>query len=75
MRGWPIAVDRSQSEKFTLISEFDLSEKAVRSRQRAALTAVGYPCWAAPVLSHGRLYVRGRGRGQGRVVCLDVKGA
>jgi hypothetical protein len=27
-----------------------------------------YPCWAAPVLSHGLLYVRGRDR----LVCLEV---
>jgi outer membrane protein assembly factor BamB len=26
------------------------------------------PCWAAPILSHGLLYVRG----QGRLVCLDL---
>ena len=27
-----------------------------------------YPCWAAPILAHGLLYVRG----QGRVVCLEL---
>jgi outer membrane protein assembly factor BamB len=27
-----------------------------------------YPCWAGPVLSHGRLYVRGAGR----LVCLEL---
>ncbi len=27
-----------------------------------------YPCWAAPILSHGRLYVRGRNH----VVCLEL---
>lgn len=27
-----------------------------------------YPCWAAPVLSHGLLYVRG----EGRLVCLEL---
>jgi hypothetical protein len=26
------------------------------------------PCWAAPVIAHGYLYVRG----QGRLVCLDL---
>jgi outer membrane protein assembly factor BamB len=26
------------------------------------------PCWAAPVVAHGYLYVRG----QGRLVCLDL---
>jgi outer membrane protein assembly factor BamB len=27
-----------------------------------------YPCWAAPVLSHGLLYLRG----EGRLVCLEL---
>lgn len=27
-----------------------------------------YPCWAAPVLSHGLLYVRG----DGRIVCMEL---
>src|SRR5205823_4667732 len=27
-----------------------------------------YPCWAAPILSHGLLYVRGRDR----LVCLEL---
>jgi outer membrane protein assembly factor BamB len=27
-----------------------------------------YPCWAAPILAHGRLYLRGRDR----VVCFDL---
>jgi hypothetical protein len=26
------------------------------------------PCWAAPVIAHGYLFVRG----QGRLVCLDL---
>jgi outer membrane protein assembly factor BamB len=34
----------------------------------AAEPLLEYPCWAAPVLSHGRLYVRGRDR----LVCLEV---
>ncbi len=29
---------------------------------------ITYPAWAAPVLSHGRLYLRGKGR----LVCLDL---
>ena len=27
-----------------------------------------YPCWAAPILSHGLLYVRG----EERLVCLEL---
>jgi outer membrane protein assembly factor BamB len=29
-----------------------------------------YPCWAAPILSHGLLFVRGKDR----LVCLDLRG-
>jgi hypothetical protein len=32
------------------------------------LPLLRYPCWAAPILAHGLLYVRG----QGRVVCLEL---
>jgi hypothetical protein len=28
-----------------------------------------YPCWAAPILAHGLLYVRGKDR----LVCLDLR--
>jgi hypothetical protein len=27
-----------------------------------------YPCWAAPVLSHGLLYIRGKGK----LLCLEL---
>ena len=29
---------------------------------------LAYPCWAAPILSHGLLYVRGKNR----LVCMEV---
>jgi len=32
---------------------------------------LSYPCWAAPVLSHGLLYVRG----DDRLICLDLRPA
>jgi hypothetical protein len=34
-------------------------------KQRGLLS---HPCWAAPVLSHGLLYVRGKGR----LVCFEL---
>ena len=37
-------------------------------RDGEANNLLQYPCWAAPILSHGLLYVRGRGR----VVCLEL---
>jgi outer membrane protein assembly factor BamB len=48
-------------EKFTEISKVQL-----RSPEGAPL--LRYPAWAAPILSHGYLYVRGKDR----LVCLDV---
>jgi hypothetical protein len=27
-----------------------------------------YPCWAAPILAHGLMYVRGKGH----LVCLEL---
>lgn len=38
------------------------------SSERDGLPLLEYPCWAAPVLSHGLLYLRGRDR----LVCLDL---
>jgi len=35
---------------------------------RAEVPGLKYPCWAAPVLAHGLLYVRG----EGRLVCLEL---
>ena len=37
---------------------------------RVELPGFGYPCWAPPVLSDGRLYVRGRGEGGNRLACF-----
>ena len=38
-------------------------------------TVLAGECWTVPVLSNGRIYCRntGRGRREGRLVCLDVK--
>jgi hypothetical protein len=29
---------------------------------------LGYPCWAAPIVSHGLLYLRGKDR----LICLEL---
>jgi hypothetical protein len=39
-----------------------------RPPQSRADLLVEYPCWAAPILSHGLLYVRGKDR----LVCLEL---
>ena len=39
-----------------------------RGTQDSGVELLVAPCWAAPVIAHGYLYVRG----QGRLVCLDL---
>jgi outer membrane protein assembly factor BamB len=41
---------------------------ARRGPQQGMSELLVAPCWAAPVIAHGYLYVRG----QGRLVCLDL---
>ena len=49
------------AERYTLVGELTL-------RDEAGKPLLEYPAWTAPVLSHGLLYVRGKGR----LVCLEV---
>ncbi len=49
----------------------EVSKVVLRDPKETADDAPGllkYPCWAAPILSHGLLYVRG----EGRLVCLEL---
>ncbi len=55
---------KADPKQYTLVAEWDLGERdALGTGQH-----LKYPCWAAPILSHGLLYVRGAGR----VVCLEL---
>ena len=58
---------RATPEKYDLVSEVTLTEG---SKEAGApdVQLLRAPAWAAPVLSHGLLYVRGRGR----LVCLEL---
>jgi outer membrane protein assembly factor BamB len=49
-------------KKYDLVSEIELIDPKTK---RAVLE---YPCWAAPIVSHGLLYVRG----EERLVCLEL---
>jgi hypothetical protein len=42
--------------------------EAAPAKQGAGEKLLEYPCWAAPILSHGLLYVRGKDR----LVCLEL---
>ena len=44
-----------------------VAEGALRNKQGEAL--LEYPCWAAPILAHRLLYVRGKDH----LVCLDLR--
>jgi len=50
-------------KKYEEISSMDIPHP-----DDAELKLLRYPCWAAPVLSHGLLYVRGKDR----LVCLEL---
>jgi outer membrane protein assembly factor BamB len=50
------------AQKYDLVSEIELRDpKTMKS-------LLEYPCWAAPIVSHGLLYVRG----EERLVCLEL---
>ena len=48
----------------------DVRNATGRGTQGRGAELLVAPCWAAPVIAHGYLYVRG----QGRLVCLDLLG-
>jgi outer membrane protein assembly factor BamB len=50
-----LALLKVNPEKYEEVSKYSVPE-------------LSYPCWAPPVLSHGLLYVRGKGR----LVCLEL---
>jgi len=57
-------------EQYELVSQVVLREttEATDQLRFGARPLLKHPCWAAPVLSHGLLFVRG----DDRVVCLDL---
>jgi len=60
---------RATPDKFDLVAQADIpsDEPGPRLPGRPALL-LKYPCWSAPILSHGLLYVRG----DDRLVCLEL---
>jgi outer membrane protein assembly factor BamB len=53
---------RVNPKKYDVVSEVELRDPATN------LPLLREPCWAAPILCNGRLYVRG----EGRLVCLEA---
>lgn len=56
---------RPTPEKLEVVAAADLSQVLAPG---SAETLLKYPCWAAPVLAHGQLYLRG----QNRLICLNL---
>ncbi len=61
---------KANSQRCEVVTECDLGSAGPnpepgRAPERRLLK---YPCWAAPILAHGLLYVRGRDR----LVCLEL---
>ncbi len=60
---------KANPEKFDVVSRVIMRDKGGREIPGfGAPPLLRYPAWAAPVLSHGLMYVRG----EGRLVCLEV---
>lgn len=51
-----------------LLGFFETNPEKVREISRWQVPGLSYPCWAAPILSDGRLYLRC----EDRLVCLDI---
>jgi outer membrane protein assembly factor BamB len=58
----PLLLLKVNPKKFDLVSHLEVT---IPGEKEAFLE---YPCWAAPILSHGLMYVRG----EGRLVCLEL---
>jgi outer membrane protein assembly factor BamB len=54
---------KANPQQCEVVSQVRLESQAERPEQ-----LLRYPCWAAPILAHGLLYVRGKER----VVCLEL---
>ncbi len=61
---------KANHRQFEAVTEMDLSAwgPASRADNSGARRLLEYPCWAAPVLSHGLLYLRGKDR----LICLEL---
>ena len=56
---------KTNPEKFDVVASVNLNQISDPTDKQSLLE---YPCWAAPVLSHGLLYVRGADR----LVCMEL---
>jgi len=60
---------RATPKKFEKVAESLLVDDSLpRLPNTPARPLLKYPCWSAPILSHGLLYVRG----DDRLICLEL---
>lgn len=52
-----------------LLGLFRVNPRAPEELSRYQVPQLKFPCWAAPILAHGRLYLRS----EDRLVCLDLR--
>jgi hypothetical protein len=68
-----LLVFKVNPEKYEPVSDVLLADSAGAAGPRfpgaEPPALLKYPAWAAPIIAHGRLYVRGKDR----LVCLDVR--
>ena len=58
------------AERGGMLSLVQVDKTKYEELSRCEIHGMHYPSWSAPVLSRGRLYLRG----EDRLICLDVKG-
>ncbi len=62
---------KANPEKYELVAEANLTAKdepAPEGFENPEAHLLTYPCWAAPILSHGLLYIRGKNR----LACVEL---
>jgi outer membrane protein assembly factor BamB len=59
---------RATPEKFDLVASAVIQDAGENASIFGPTSLIQYPAWAAPVLSHGLLYIRGKNR----LVCLEL---
>lgn len=60
-----LSLVRPSPDAYRVVTSLDLASRDPAQPQRPRLR---YPCWAAPILSHGLLYVRG----ESRLLCFEL---
>lgn len=59
---------KANPEKFEVVTQVRLDQPIKLQERDDNVTLLSYPCWSAPILSHGKLFVRS----PDYLVCLDL---